>query len=256
MASLHAQHISKSYGKTIILDDLSLSVEAGEFVSLLGPSGSGKSTFLKIVAGLIEQTSGHLQLNGKNADFRKINRSFVFQDATLLPFRNALENVMLPLELQEQETFDGIGKSERIDRAKKELSRVGLEKAYSLYPDELSGGMRMRVSLARALITQPKLLLLDEPFSALDENTRHTLQDELRHIWKERGMTTLFVTHSVSEAVFLSNRVVVLSKCPSKIVLDHKIDLEERCPKMRTNPEFLKEIKKIYDGVPIEKSPL
>src|SRR5206468_12339039 len=166
------------------------------------------------------------------------------QDAHLLPWRNMLRNVALPLELM------GVPRGERRDRALQLLEQVGLADAVGRYPGQLSGGMRMRVSLARALVTRPRLLLLDEPVAALDEITRQRLDEQLRQLWASRGMTVVFVTHSTAEAVFLADRAVVMSKRPGRIILDARIDLPaERVGPLRATPEFAEQTRAIYDAV-------
>lgn len=243
-----AEQIERTFSSSgKVVDRVSLQIQAGEFVALLGPSGCGKSTFLRIAAGLDQPDAGQFSVTPSN---EKFFRSFVFQEATLMPWRSVLKNVMLPLELM------GGDSGENRERAIQELKRVGLGSSLEQYPHELSGGMKMRVSIARALVTKPKLLLMDEPFSALDEHARHALQSEMRAIWKEFGMTVLFVTHSVSEAVFLANRVVVFTKRPARIALDHVVDLGERDHSLRMSPEYLAQVKKIYDGVPFSEAPL
>jgi NitT/TauT family transport system ATP-binding protein len=202
-------------GKVVAIDGIDLQVPPGEFLALLGPSGSGKSTLLRIIAGLDKPTAGTIQ-NGHRAKI-----AYVFQDAHLLPWRNVLRNVALPLELM------GIPKSQRIESATAAIEQVGLTDAIRRYPAQLSGGMRMRVSLARALVTNPDLLLLDEPFAALDEITRQQLDEQLHQLWRSRGMTVIFVTHSIVEATFLAQRAIVFSRRPARIVLDHKLNLPE-----------------------------
>jgi len=222
----------------VAVDDVSLTVAAGEFLAILGPSGSGKSTLLRMIAGLDRPTTGRIQIN-HNGDGRhgRADIAFVFQDAHLLPWRNVLRNVALPLELI------GVSKVDRLTAARRSLARVGLADVERLYPAQLSGGMRMRVSLARALVTQPKLLLLDEPFAALDEITRHQLDEQLRHLWQETGMTVIFVTHSIMEATFLAERAIVVSKRPARIVLDHRLALPaERTSALRGRGEFASEM--------------
>ncbi len=247
-SQIHADKIVRSFSSSgKVVDDVSLQIQSGEFVALLGPSGCGKSTFLRMAAGLDQPNSGQFSVTPTD---EKFFRSFVFQEATLMPWRTVLQNVMLPLELM------GGRSSENRERAVRELKRVGLGSNLDQYPHELSGGMKMRVSIARALVTKPKLLLMDEPFSALDENARHALQSEMHSIWKEFGMTILFVTHSVSEAVFLANRVIVFTKRPARIALDHTIVLGERNHQLRMSPDYLAEVKKIYDGVPFSEAPL
>lgn len=215
---------------------ISLQIQSGEFVSILGPSGCGKSTLLRLIGGLESASSGQIH-SPSNA-----KKSFVFQEANLLPWRTCLQNVMLPLELKKEPSAS--------TQALEVLSRVDLEDAKNLYPAELSGGMKMRVSLARALVNKPSLLLLDEPFSALDENTRFKLQEDLRKLWIELGMTVVFVTHSVSEAVFLSNRCLVLSKKPSRMILDHPIELpKERTEALRLDPSFVSQMKVMQNSM-------
>ena len=218
---------------------IDLSVAAGEFLALLGPSGCGKSTLLRIIAGLDRQDAGEVRLEGHQADVRADadeRVAFVFQDAHLLPWRDVLGNVVLPLELL------GRPVGERRDAALAGIAQVGLTDAAHRLPGQLSGGMRMRVSLARALVTRPRLLLLDEPFAALDEITRQSLDDQLRALWVETGVTVLFVTHSTAEAAFLAERAVVLSPRPARVVLEHVLDLPaERRTELRAEPRFARE---------------
>ena len=204
------QGIAKRFGNgTEALRDLSFSVSEGEFVSLLGPSGCGKSTALRLVAGLLEPEAGHIRFSRGRPEL-----GFVFQEPTLMPWADALTNTRLPLDLKHVARSDGNA------RAAAALARVGLAGFERAYPRELSGGMKMRVSLARALAAQPKLLLLDEPFAALDEITRNALGDDLLRLWKEDGLTVLFVTHSVSESSYLSQRVLVMTPRPGRIAED------------------------------------
>jgi NitT/TauT family transport system ATP-binding protein len=196
------------------LDDISLDVEEGEFVSLIGPSGCGKSTLLRIVADLDTPTAGSVTVFGKSARRARVDQDYgiAFQQAGLLPWRTVAANVGLPLEIH------GAGKSARTDRVAELLAMVGLEDFARSYPDELSGGMQQRVAIARALAESPRLLLMDEPFGALDEITRERMQAELVRICAETGAAVLFVTHSIPEAVFLSDRVVVMTPRPGRIV--------------------------------------
>lgn len=208
------EQVQKRYASgTLAINGVSFSIDNGEFVSLVGPSGCGKSTLLRMIAGLGETSAGTIQVYGEPpaASHAESRLSFVFQDATLMPWRTVLPNVALPLELT------GVPKREREQRAMAALRLVGLEQARRSYPRELSGGMRMRVSLARALVAQPKLLLMDEPFGALDELTRQHLNGELLRLWQENALTALFVTHNVFEAVFLSQRIVVMTAQPGRI---------------------------------------
>jgi NitT/TauT family transport system ATP-binding protein len=223
----------------VAVESIDLSIAPGEFVALLGPSGSGKSTLLRMIAGLDRPTAGDVTLSRPAA-----RTAYVFQDAHLLPWRNVLRNVELPLELAGEST------STRRDRAAEALAHVGLADAITRYPAQLSGGMRMRVSLARALVTNPELLLLDEPFAALDEITRQHLDDQLRALWTERRMTVLFVTHSIIEAAFLADRAIVLTRRPARVVIDHRLDLPpQRTPALRTDPQFAREMRVLFDAL-------
>ena len=196
------------------LDDIDLDIAEGEFVSLIGPSGCGKSTLLRIVADLDSPTAGSLTVFGKSAHQARVDQDYgiAFQQAGLLPWRTVAANIGLPLEIH------GVGKSARADRVSELLAMVGLEEFAKSYPDELSGGMQQRVAIARALAESPRLLLMDEPFGALDEITRERMQAELVRICGESGAAVLFVTHSIPEAVFLSDRVVVMTPRPGRIV--------------------------------------
>jgi NitT/TauT family transport system ATP-binding protein len=216
-----------------VLVEVSLSIEKGEFVSIIGPSGCGKSTLLKLVAGLSPCSQGEIQVNGMTpANAREIV-SFIFQDATLLPWRTVQKNVALALEL------DGRTRDEIAATTEKLLELVGLSHVAGHYPRQLSGGMKMRTSIARALATKPRILLMDEPFAALDEMTRDRMNEELLRLRAEHNWTALFVTHSVAEAVFLSSRVVVLAPHPGRIAHDLSVDLPyPRTAEMRDSKEF------------------
>jgi NitT/TauT family transport system ATP-binding protein len=202
-----------------VLHGVSLSIERGEFVSIIGPSGCGKSTLLKMVAGLASCSSGEIAVNGMTPKNARELVSFVFQDATLLPWLTVERNVALALELENRTPLQ-IKKT-----VAKLLELVGLEKVSKSYPRQLSGGMKMRVSIARALATRPRLLLMDEPFAALDEMTRDRMNEELLRLRAEQNWTVMFVTHSVAEAVFLSSRVIVLAPHPGRIAQDIAVDL-------------------------------
>jgi NitT/TauT family transport system ATP-binding protein len=209
---------------TVALENIHLNVNQGEFVSLVGPSGCGKSTLLRILAGLETITSGTALIEGKTpGQGNRDDMAFVFQEPTLLPWRTVLHNVALPLELK------GITTEERLSRAREILSLVGLSAREAAYPRELSGGMKMRVSIARALVTNPQLMLMDEPFGALDELTRQRLNDELLIIRKATHATIVFVTHNVFEAVYLSERIVVMTPHPGRIATN--LDVPVRYPR-------------------------
>jgi NitT/TauT family transport system ATP-binding protein len=220
--------VSKTFPNgTVALEPTDLCIADGEFVSIVGPSGCGKSTLLRIIAGLTPPTSGEcVTPEGRR-------RAFVFQDPTLLPWRTVRKNAQLLLELE------GFPREERRARAAEALELVGLAGFERSYPRALSGGMRMRLSLARALALRPKLFLMDEPFSALDEITRETLNDELLRIWASEGFTALFVTHNLYEAAYLSSRVLVMSPRPGRVVAEIKIPFDyPRSPELRTSPAF------------------
>jgi NitT/TauT family transport system ATP-binding protein len=209
----------KGEGRVEALRDISLRIEPGEFVSLLGPSGCGKSTLLRLIGDLIEPTSGTMVVNGKTPAAARSDRDYgiVFQKATLLDWRTVSKNVELPLEIMD------IGS--RAETATRMLELVQLSEFGGHYPWQLSGGMQQRVAIARALAFNPSLLLMDEPFGALDEMTRESMQQEVLRIWRETGTTMVFVTHSIPEAVFLSTRVVVMSPRPGRISRIIEIDL-------------------------------
>jgi NitT/TauT family transport system ATP-binding protein len=238
--------VNKTYQNgTVALDDISFDVSAGEFVSLVGPSGCGKSTLLRIVAGLGPISDGRVLVEGLDPTAARKERgdtAFVFQDATLMPWRNVLGNVELPLELRH------VAKRERQSAGVAALETVGLKDAERAYPHELSGGMKMRVSLARALTAQPRLLLMDEPFGALDEITRQRLNAELLRLCALACWTVLFVTHNVFEAVYLSSRVLVMSRRPGQIIADVPVPLPyPRDPALRTTGEYSRVVRQIVD---------
>jgi len=230
------QNVHKKYGNgTVALQAVNLEVMQGDFISLVGPSGCGKSTLLRIVAGLGDASSGMVTVGGAGPTSPQAKgfTSFVFQEATLLPWRMLRGNVELPLELS------GIPKGEWNRTVDEALEMVGLGGFANAYPRELSGGMRMRVSIARALVTKPKLLLMDEPFGALDEITRQKLNGDLLELRERIGATVIFVTHNVFEAVFLSSRIAVMSARPGRISEEILIDQPHpRENTFRGSPEF------------------
>jgi NitT/TauT family transport system ATP-binding protein len=211
--------IGKRYKNTAAVENISLTVERGEFVTFLGPSGCGKSTLLKIVSGLSPATDGQVQINGMTPENARELMSFIFQDATLLPWRTVEQNVGLGLELEYA------ARALRKERVAKMLELVGLEHVAGSYPRQLSGGMKMRASIARALVSRPRILLMDEPFAALDEMTRDRLNEELLRLYAEQKWTVLFVTHSVAEAVFLSTRIVILAAHPGRMACEMPVNL-------------------------------
>lgn len=212
--------VSKHYRNTAIaLKGISLTVERGEFVTFLGPSGCGKSTLLKLVSGLSPVSEGQVQVNGMTPVNARELMSFIFQDATLLPWRTVEQNVGLGMELEYA------ARAMRKERVAKMLELVSLGHVAKRYPRQLSGGMKMRVSIARALVSRPRILLMDEPFAALDEMSRDRLNEELLRLYSEQKWTVLFVTHSVAEAVFLSTHVVILAAHPGRVAHEIRVDL-------------------------------
>jgi NitT/TauT family transport system ATP-binding protein len=228
MSTLLALHgVDKRYDNgTLALQGVNLAIGEREFVSFLGPSGCGKSTALKMIAGLLEVSSGRIQWSdkagsnnpaGQGADHAK-DISFVFQEPTLMPWAKVFDNVWLPLKLK------GVSRSAAQAQVDGVLANVGLSQFAQVYPRELSGGMKMRVSIARAMVTEPRLLLMDEPFAALDEMTRFKLNNDTLALWTAQQFTTIFVTHSVYESVYLSNRIIVMAARPGRVIADLAIN--------------------------------
>ena len=232
-ALLQLQRVDKRYDNgTLALQDVNLTIGAREFVSFLGPSGCGKSTALKMIAGLLQVTSGQIKWADNSADHAK-DISFVFQEPTLMPWAKVFENVWLPLRLK------GISRTAAQPLVNAVLAKVGLSQFANVYPRELSGGMKMRVSIARAMVTQPRLLLMDEPFAALDEMTRFKLNNDTLALWTAQQFTTIFVTHSVYESVYLSNRIIVMAARPGRVIADLKIDEPyPRTDAFRSTPRY------------------
>ena len=233
MALLTIRNLSKLYvadGKELVaLKEINLDIEENEFICFVGPSGCGKTTLLRIIAGLEEPSSGGVYLNSEQIKGPGPERGMVFQEYSLFPWRTVMDNVAFGPELM------GMPKQERYDRAKQYIKMVGLERFESRYPHELSGGMKQRVAIARALVNNPRALLMDEPFGALDAQTRNIMQSELLKIWEEEKKTVVFVTHSVDEAIYLADRVVIMSARPGKIKDVIEVDLAR--PRNRTSPE-------------------
>ena len=239
--ALDLKNVRRVFDDLVVFEGFDLHVEAGEFLAILGPSGCGKSTLLRMIARLAEPDAGRITFH---PDSERFQTAFVFQDAYLLPWRTVLDNAALPLELM------GMGREPRYQRAHATLKQVSLLDAESRYPAQLSAGMKMRVSLARALVTEPRLLLLDEPFAALDEITRFRLDNQLRELWRQRAMTVVFVTHSISEAAFLSNRAIVLSRRGGHIKLDRRLALpSERNDDLRADPRLGREMKILFEAM-------
>jgi NitT/TauT family transport system ATP-binding protein len=229
--------VGKAFPNGIIaLDELDFSVQPGEFLSLLGPSGCGKSTALRLLAGLAEPTAGTIER--QEAAVRNVG--FVFQEPTLLPWATVAANVRLPFRLRSE---PGVEMQRRVDEV---LALVGLDEFRNAYPRELSGGMKMRVSIARALVTRPQLLLMDEPFAALDEITRFKLNDDLLALWRKLDCTIVFVTHSVFESVYLSTRILLFTPRPGRIAAEFKTAAPEpREGRFRTSPEYAAQCREV-----------
>ena len=235
MAVVSIQHVTKTFARdegepTVALKDVNLEIEDKQFVCIVGASGCGKTTLLRIIAGLDTTTEGAILLNGVPVEGTDTDRGMVFQEYSLFPWKSVIDNIAFGLEMQ------GIPKVERRQMAEKYLKIIHLEQFRDAYPHELSGGMRQRVAIARALANEPKVLLMDEPFGALDAQTRNVMQRELLEIWAETQKTIIFVTHSVDEAVFLADKIVILSPRPGKIEEVITVDL----PRMRdrTSPKL------------------
>ena len=245
-AVVSLSNVSKSFekGGVVALHSIDLEIQPREFISLIGPSGCGKSTLLRIVGDLIEPTSGQVVVNGKSAHQARLDRDYgiVFQDAVLYDWRSVGKNISLPLEML------GWDRRRRVERVQEMVELVELGGFENHHPWQLSGGMQQRVSIARALSFSPALLLMDEPFGALDEMTRERLNMELLRIWDRSGSTVIFVTHSISEAVFLSTRVIVMSPRPGRITGIVDIDLPQpRTAETREHPRFFELVTAVRD---------
>jgi len=249
MSAVTVQHVTKLFARddgepTIALKDVNLEIEEKQFICIVGASGCGKTTLLRIIAGLETTTEGAILLNGVAVEGTDTDRGMVFQEYSLFPWKSVIDNIAFSLEMK------GIPKAERRQTAEKYLKIIHLEQFRDAYPHELSGGMRQRVAIARALANEPMVLLMDEPFGALDAQTRNVMQRELLEIWTETQKTIIFVTHSVDEAVFLADKIVILSPGPGKIEEVISVDL----PRMRhrTAPKFAELRKHILESM--EKS--
>lgn len=240
--------ISKVFSNgTLALKEMSLDVQRGEFLSLLGPSGCGKSTALRIIAGLGAPSAGTIDWPSSKLNARGLPEGdigFVFQEPTLMPWSTVFGNVYLPMRLQ------GVSKAAARPQIMETLASVGLADFEKAYPRELSGGMKMRVSIARALVTKPKLLLMDEPFAALDEITRQKLNDDVLRLWRQSGVTVIFVTHSVFESAYLSNRIVVMKARPGQVYTDMPLETSsERGENYRTSEEYRATTQKVSQAL-------
>ncbi|MER9559866.1 ABC transporter ATP-binding protein [Mesorhizobium sp. M0323] len=239
--SILASDIEKHYGQFCALGPVKIEIAEGEFVSVLGPSGCGKSTLMLIIAGLLDPTTGHVEVNGKILKSPMTDVGIVFQDHLLLEFRTAMSNVLLQQEIR------GLDRAATQKRAKELFQKLGLSGAEARYPRQLSGGMQQRVSIARALIHDPAVLLMDEPFGALDAISRTQIRHDLEALWMDTRKSVLFITHSIEEAIGLSDRILVMSNSPGRIVEEIRIDLPRPRPAyLGQYPEFEAYAKQIY----------
>ncbi len=245
MPLLEVRGLDKSFiadnKQIIVLDGLSLSVEHHDFVSIVGPTGCGKSTFLHIIGGFESKTAGEVRLNDRPLGAPGPDRGMMFQDHSLFPWLTALGNVCWPLEMK------GMVKSRRIEIAREYLGLVHLARYADLYPEQLSGGMKQRAALARLLALDPQMFLMDEPFGALDSQTRELLQEELQQIWRRQRKTVLFVTHDIDEAVYLGTRLIVFTARPGRIKADIRIEAQDRTPNFRKSSEFFATRSQVWD---------
>jgi NitT/TauT family transport system ATP-binding protein len=243
---VEVRHVSKTYaGGVEALNDISIDFAEGQLTSLLGPSGCGKTTLLKIIAGLIPATGGEVKVDGRTVTGPGPERAFVFQDFALMPWANVMRNVAFGLELK------GVARSEREAVAEKYIASVGLKGFEKAYPHELSGGMRQRAGLARALAVNAKVLLMDEPFSAVDEQTRGKFQEDLLELIARERKTFLFVTHSIEEAVYVSDRIIILSHRPSQVssIVEPAIVRDGEPDRIRRDPAYLDTVESIWQSL-------
>ena len=232
---IRVKDLTKSFGDLLVLDDISFNVAEGEFLSIVGPTGCGKTTFLNALSKLIPTTKGNIFIDGEAADPKKHNISFVFQEPTCMPWRTVRENVAYGMEVK------GFSKDKLAERLKFILELVGLTSTADLYPNQVSASMEQRIAVARAFAVNPDLLLMDEPYGQLDVKLRYYLEDELIRLWKTLKATVIFVTHNIEEAVYVAERILVLSTKPTKIKAEVKVDLPR--PRNLIDPKFV-EIRK------------
>jgi NitT/TauT family transport system ATP-binding protein len=246
MGRLDLEHLKLAYERRgsqfLALADVNLAIGDGEFVTIVGPSGCGKSTLLMLIAALLKPTGGTVRLDGKPVAAPGSDRALVFQDFALLPWRTVLANVELGLELK------GVPARERISVARRHIAMVGLSQFERAYPHQLSGGMRQRVGIARALAVEPEVLLMDEPFGALDAQIRQVMGSELLRIWERGRKTILFVTHDIDEAIYLADRIIVMSASPGRVIADMPVSLARPRPlEIRNDPAFTAYRQRIWD---------
>ena len=240
----HEYYQPRTGGRLLALDNIDLHVDDGEFVSIVGPSGCGKTTFINLCDGLLKPTAGRIDIDGKQITGPGTDRGMVFQDSCLMPWRTVIKNVIFGLECQ------GLDNAEGQERARKFIKLVGLQGFEDHYPHELSGGMQQRCNLARALTVDPKILIMDEPFAALDAQTREIMQKELLRIWSEARKTVLFITHQINEAIYLADRVIIFGARPGKVKQTIKIDLPRpRDLSLKRDPRFLELENQVWEQI-------
>lgn len=250
MSEVEVKNLTKRFGDLLVLDDISFSLYKNEFLCICGPTGCGKTTLLNIIAGFIPATSGSVLLGDEPIDPRKHNISFVFQEPSCLPWRNVLGNIRLGLEIKKKVLKLNISEDEINKRVREIIDLVGLRGFEEYFPHQISAGMKQRVAIARALVVDPDMLLMDEPFGSLDAQTRWILHIKLLEIWSKLRKTVLFVTHNVEEAVYLADRVIILSKRPAKVIRTTRIDLER--PRNKLSSDFIKYREDIIDVLKTE----
>ena len=229
---IEVRNLTKRFGELLVLDDINFNVAEGEFVAIVGPTGCGKTTFLNALSRLIPITSGHILIDGVEADPKRHNISFVFQEPTCLPWRTVRDNVAYGMEVK------GLPRAEIEARLEKILEMVGLTQCAQLYPNQISASMLQRIAVSRAFAVNPDLLLMDEPYGQLDVKLRFYLEDELVNLWQKLQSTVLFITHNIEEAVYVAERILVLSNKPTKIKAEVKVDLPR--PRNFLDPEFVR----------------
>jgi len=238
-SKIEVRNLTKRFGDLLVLDDISFDVADGEFVAIVGPTGCGKTTFLNALSRLIPITSGHIRIEGQDADPKKHNISFVFQEPTCLPWRTVRDNVAYGMEIK------GVPRQVIDERLSNILELVGLSQCANLYPNQVSASMLQRIAVSRAFAVNPDLLLMDEPYGQLDVKLRFYLEDELVNLWQKLKSTVLFITHNIEEAVYVAERILVLSNKPTKIKAEVKVDLPR--PRNSLDPEFVRIRKQVTE---------
>lgn len=236
---VEVRNLTKRFGDLTVLDGINFNIKEGELLAIVGPTGCGKTTFLNTLSKLMPTTEGNIYINGEEADPKKHNLAYVFQEPTCLPWRTVRENVAYGMEVK------GVGKEEREDRATKIMDLVGLTSCADLYPNQVSASMMQRIAVSRAFAVNPDLLLMDEPYGQLDVKLRFYLEDELVNIWRKLNSTVLFVTHNIEEAVYVAERILVLINKPTKIKAEIPVDLPR--PRDLLNPKFIELRKEVTE---------